>query len=162
MFKRKIGIRHILFNNYKLQNIHDINQIFEDKKNILKYKIVGKVIKFQDLKDLSHKNWPFNTLKHISRGGHYVYFRSGFKDLNFITKRNITTQFGREVIFENELKTNENFKRKISKLITKNPTLVPWQWQNMKFDENIVTTVNDAKNEMSIMKLNNLYDFKVV
>ena len=32
LYERKAGIKYIKYKDYKLENIHDINQIFEDKK----------------------------------------------------------------------------------------------------------------------------------
>ena len=38
LYNRKAGIKHIEYNNYKLENIHDINQIYESqiKKKMIK------------------------------------------------------------------------------------------------------------------------------
>ena len=32
LYNRKAGIKFVEYNNYKLENIHDINQIFESQK----------------------------------------------------------------------------------------------------------------------------------
>jgi len=162
LYNRKAGIKYIVFNNYKLENIHDINQIIETEKDLKKYKIVGKLLKIKNIQDLSPSKWPFNTLKHISKGGHYVFFRSRYQNLNFLTKHNFQTQFGREVVFENELITNKDFKKKIFKLSMEQPNLVPWRWQNLMFEESIIKTINDAKEEFKKLKLNEYFEFKVV
>ncbi len=162
LFNRKAGVKYVKFGKYKLENIHDINQIYETQEIVKKYKIIGKILKLKNLQNLSPEKWPFNTLKHISKGGHYVFFRSRYKDSSFLTKHNFQTQFGREVVFENELITNKNFKKKILELKIKNPNIVPWRWQNLIFEKNIISTIKDAKKTMGVMRLNNFYNFEVI
>ena len=46
LYNRKAGIKYIEYNNYKLENLHDINQIYEtlkDEKKSEKIKIIGKI-----------------------------------------------------------------------------------------------------------------------
>ena len=48
--KRKAGIEHIEYNGFKLENIHDINQIMNsDEKN--SYKITGKQLTYDNIKN---------------------------------------------------------------------------------------------------------------
>ena len=59
LYSRKAGIEHILYNNYKLENLHDINQIYEtiDKNNsTANIEVVGKIYKLNNIKNLDEKN----------------------------------------------------------------------------------------------------------
>lgn len=145
LYSRKAGIKHILFNGYKLENIHDINQIYESlnpKNKSKEIKIVGKIYNLNDIQNLDQTNWPTVTLKHIMKGGHYVFFRSDYKDASFLTTNNFQTQFGREVVFNNELNLDKNFlkeknKNKFNKEL--------WRWQNSLFEKNIIETMKIFK-----------------
>ena len=55
------------------------------------------------------------TFNHISKGGHYVFFRSDNFDTSFLTT-NFQTQLGREIVYNNELEVDENFKKEMVKL----------------------------------------------
>ena len=87
LYNRKAGIEYIEFNNYKLQNLHDINHIYEDiisnKEKSDEFKIVGKLFNINDIQNLSVQKWPTITLDHIKKGGHYVYFKVIFKNPHF-------------------------------------------------------------------------------
>lgn len=150
LYKRKAGIKSVLFQKYKLENIHDINQFMEEKKykEGIDYKVEGKLLKLDDLKDLKVDKWPLVTLNHIRKGGHYVYFKSEYINTSFLTKQNFQTQFGRQVVFENEMHLSKNFSEKISKLMDKNPMLEAWRWQSYFFEENIINTVNDTRKSL--------------
>ena len=150
LYKRKVGIKHIKFGNYKLENIHDINQFIESKEYKLNkdYEIDGKIFKLNDVKNLEVKKWPLITLNHIKKGGHYVYFDSGFQDSSFLTTENFQTQFGRQVIFDNEINLSEEFRNKIELILKKNPMLEPWRWQSLMFKNNIVETVNQNRRNL--------------
>lgn len=145
LYSRKAGIKHILFNGFKLENIHDINQIYESlnpKNESKEIKIVGKIYNLNDIQNLDQTNWPKVTLKHIMKGGHYVFFRSDYKDASFLTTNNFQTQFGREVVFNNELNLDKNFlkekkKNKFNKEL--------WRWQNSFFEKNIIETMKIFK-----------------
>ena len=92
LYDRKIGINYVSFNGYKLENLHDINQLFDDKELNLNQKkknqkkvnlkdkvdiiVNGKILSINDIKDLPVQKWPKITNKHINKGGHYVYFNS--------------------------------------------------------------------------------------
>lgn len=153
LYDRKAGIKHILYNNYKLENIHDINQIYEsiDKGNKnSEIKVIGNIYDLKDIKNLDHNSWPFITLKHIMKGGHYVYFKSDYDNPSFLTTNNFQTQFGRQVVFNNELSLEEEFKEKI-----KNQNIIEvWKWQNSMFEENILQTMKIAK--YGLLKLSEL------
>ena len=120
LYKRKAGIKYIKFGNHKLENIHDINQFMDDNDN-LDYEVVGKLFKIEDIKNLNYENWPLITLNHINKGGHYVYFKSDFKNSSFLTTHNFQTQFGRQVVYQNELALSKKFSSVINKIIKKNP-----------------------------------------
>ncbi len=154
LYNRKAGIKYIEFNNYKLENLHDINQIYENqiKKNDQKIKIVGKIYNLKDIQNLSVKGWPQNTLEHINKGGHYVYFDSGHENSSFLTTNNFQTQFGREVVFELEKKTNNKFSKLVEKIEKKNPSIEVWRWQNQMFEKQIVSTINNAREEFQTLK----------
>ncbi len=144
LYERKAGIKHIMYNNYKLENIHDINQIYENfkkensRENI---KIFGKIYKLKDVQNLNQNEWPFTTLKHIQKGGHYVYFRSDYLNSSFLTTNNFQTQFGRQVVYNNEIKLDKKFRIRMDK---KNINEI-WRWQNSMFEENILETMRIAK-----------------
>ena len=141
---RKAGIKSILFQNYKLENIHDINQFMEENEE-KDYEVEGKLLEFNDLKNLKEEEWPQVTLSHITKGGHYVYFKSDYLNASFLTTQNFQTQFGREVIFENEIQLSKSLRTQVDKLKANNPILEAWKWQNYLFEENILETVNSAR-----------------
>jgi diadenosine tetraphosphate (Ap4A) HIT family hydrolase len=159
LYNRKTGIEYIQYNNYKLQNAHDINHIYDElvlkKENNKEFKIIGKIFKINDIKNLTVKNWPSITLKHIKKGGHYVYFKSDFDGSSFLTTNNFNTQFGREVVYQNELNLNNKFKKKVKELINKNKNLNIWQWQHYTFENDILDSMKIAKTGLS--KLKNKY-----
>jgi len=157
LYDRKAGIKYIKFKNYKLENIHDINQFIESSKNNknLDFKIEGKILKADDIKDLPSEEWPKVTLPHINKGGHYVYFKSEFDDSSFLTTHNFQTQFGRQVVFENEKILDKSFKKKIEYINKNNQFLEIWRWQNCMFEENIIKTINSSKK--TLKKLENKY-----
>jgi len=156
LYNRKAGIEYIEYNNYKLQNIHDISHIYEDlisKKNKNKeFKIVGKLFKIKDIKNLKVKNWPSITLNHIKKGGHYVYFKSDFEGSSFLTTNNFETQFGREVVYQNELILNNQFKREVEDLENKNQNLSVWRWQHYTFEKDILHSMKIAKTGLEKLK----------
>ncbi len=149
LYNRKAGIEYIEYNNYKLQNLHDINHIYNDlisqKENNNEFKIVGKLFKLKDIQNLSVKMWPSVTKDHIKNGGHYVYFKSDFENSSFLTTNNFETQFGREVVYQNELILNNQFKREVEELENKNQNLNVWRWQHYTFEKNILHSMKIAK-----------------
>ncbi|MDA9150899.1 hypothetical protein N9N75_04390 [Candidatus Pelagibacter sp.] len=145
LFNRKAGIRSIKFKNYKLENLHDINQLYEEAMSKSEeYEIEGELLEIKDIQNLEYKNWPKITFNHISKGGHYVYFESDFENASFLTTYNFKTQLGREIVYNNENLVDDRFKN-LMKNINKNDFVNTWQWQNYMFEENIVETLNDAK-----------------
>ena len=167
LYNRKAGIEYIEYKNYKLQNIHDINQIYEDivskREKSNDYKVVGNLLKIDDVKNLSEDKWPHVTLDHIENGGHYVYFKSSYLNSSFLTKKNFQTQFGRQVIYENEMDLSFEFRSQINKLIDENKFLEPWKWQSCIFEENLIKTVNDMRNSLKNNKnsfLNEVHTFE--
>tara|TARA_B100000989_G_C19527612_1_gene467774 strand:+ start:2441 stop:3340 length:900 start_codon:yes stop_codon:yes gene_type:complete len=158
LFNRKAGIKSISLKGHKLQNIHDINQLYDeaikDEKN---YQIEGKLLKLRDIKNLKNEDWPIITYNHISKGGHYVFFRSDNDDSSFLTTNNFQTQLGREIVYNNELEVDENFKKEMVKL-NKNEFVNTWQWQNFMFEENIIETIEKSKKNLK--NFENLYNDK--
>ena len=163
LYNRKAGIEYIEYNKYKLQNLHDINHIYDDlikqKENNNEFKIKGKIFKLKDIQNLSVKNWPTITIDHINKGGHYVYFKSDFETSSFLTTNNFQTQFGREVVYQNELILNNQFKIEVDKLINKNQNLNVWQWQNYTFEQNILHAMKIAKNGIRDLKVKYKSDY---
>ena len=146
---RKSGIESVEVNGHKLENIHDIQQIMNSPDNN-KYKINGKQLNFDDIQnDLEHENWPISTREHVKRGGHYVYFNSAFKGTSFLTNKNFNTQFGREVVFDLEVKKNLQLKKFNSEQLEKNPYANVWKWQEFSFNENILETISNLKNPLT-------------
>ncbi len=145
LFNRKAGIKSITLDGHKLQNIHDINQLYhEATKDNKNYQIEGELLKLNGIQNLHHKEWPMITFKHISKGGHYVLFKSEYDESSFLTTNNFQTQLGREIVYYNELEVDENFKLEMAKL-NKNEFINTWQWQNFMFEENIIETIEKGK-----------------
>ena len=162
LYDRKAGIEYIKFGKYKLENFHDINQFFEDAKEEKnhEYEIVGKIFNIHDVKNLDVDEWPLVTLKHINKGGHYVYFRSEFSKSSFLTTKNFQTQFGRQVVYENELGLCDNFKSEIHNKIKNQKNFELWRWQNCLFEKNIIETVNKSKQDLNDYKTEFNLEFK--
>ncbi len=150
---RKAGIDYIVYKGYKLENKHDIESILQIVKNKKKeeseIKIVGKLFKLKDIQNLNHEKWPFISLPHVMKGGHYVYFNSNMKKSSFLTTHNFQTQMGREIVFKNEMRKNKKFERQINKFDNFSEK---WKWQNMIFEENILKTIIDAKKNLKSSK----------
>ena len=113
-----------------------------------KIKVVGKILKLGDIQNLSVKEWPLITIDHINKGGHYVFFDSGFID-PFLTTLNFQTQFGREVVFEIEKKSNKKFLNMVKKIEKESPHKEIWRWQNFLFEDKIIKTINDSKKQFT-------------
>jgi diadenosine tetraphosphate (Ap4A) HIT family hydrolase len=163
LYNRKAGIEYIEYNNYKLQNMHDISHIYDDlvskKEKSKEFKIVGKLFKIKDIKNLKVSNWPTITLNHIKKGGHYVYFKSDFDASSFLTTNNFETQFGREVVYQNELILNNEFKKKVTELKKNNQNLNVWQWQHYTFEKDILDSMKIAKAGLIKLKKKYLNEF---
>ena len=152
LFNRKAGISSISLNGHKLQNIHDINQLYEEAiKDNINYKIEGKLLKLKEIQNLQYEKWPMITFNHISKGGHYVFFNSEFKEASFLTTNNFQTQLGREIVYCNEVYIDKSFKDKMNKL-NNNKYLNTWQWQNFMFEENIIETIEKGKKNLKLFK----------
>ena len=152
LYNRKVGIKYIKYNNYKLENSHDIKQIYENNNNDKNIKIVGKIFNLKDIQNLPPEKWPLVTLDHINKGGHYVFFDTGEKNSSFITTHNFQTQFGREVVFEIEKKFNLNFKNEVDKIKKRDSSIEVWKWQDLMFEEKILSTIHDAQKEFESFK----------
>ena len=55
-------------------------------------------------------------------------------------------------MFEIEKKTNNKFSKLVEKIGKKNPSIEVWRWQNQMFENQIVSTINDAREEFQILK----------
>ena len=171
LYSRKAGIDYIEYKNHKLQNIHDINHIYEDlilnKENNNEFKIVGKILKKKDIQNLQVNEWPLVTLDHIKKGKHYVYFKSDYAESSFLTTHNFQTQFGREVVYNNELTLNSNFKDKAEQLKNKNQSLNVWQWQHYTFEEEILRSMKIVKSGLTNLQSKyykdySKFEFKII
>lgn len=160
LYNRKAGVKYIEYNNYKLENLHDINQIYENHKNTDKIKIVGDIMKIEDIQNLPVEDWPMITLNHITKGGHYVFFDSGDSGSSFLTTHNFQTQFGREVVFEIEKLLDKKFYSEVKKLEKSNPYIEVWRWQNYMFEEKIIKTIEDSRKMFKVLKKKFSEEFK--
>ncbi len=160
LYNRKAGVKYIEYNNYKLENLHDINQIYESHKSSDKIKIVGDILKIKDIQNLPVKEWPIVTLNHITKGGHYVFFDSGDDESSFLTTHNFQTQFGREVVFELEKLLDKKFNSEVKKMEKLNPYIEVWRWQNYMFEKKIVKTISDARKIFKTLNKEYLEEFK--
>ena len=164
LFNRKAGIEYIEYKNYKLENIHDINHIYDDiikkKDNKKEFKIIGKLFKLKDIKNLPIGKWPLITLKHVKNGGHYVYFKSDFNISSFLTTHNYETQFGREVVYQNELILNSEFRKFTTRILNKNKNTNIWRWQDYFFEKNILHSMKIAKSGLTKLKKKFENDYK--
>ena len=162
LYERKTGIEYIQYKDYKLENIHDINQLYENKENFKNndFKIVGEILQLNNIKNLSEQAWPKITYDHINKGGHYVYFKSDFENSSFLTTENFQTQFGRQVIFNNEKKLNKSFNNKVTNLKKHNNFFEVWKWQNCMFNENILDTIIKTKSGLKELKAELEEEFK--
>lgn len=160
LYNRKVGVKYIEYNNYKLENLHDINQIYESHKSSDKIKIVGDILKIKDIQNLPVKEWPMVTLNHITKGGHYVFFDSGDDETSFLTTHNFQTQFGREVVFELEKLLDKKFNSEVKKMEKLNPYIEVWRWQNYMFEKKIIKTISDAQKILKTLNKEYLEEFK--
>ena len=171
LYNRKTGIKYIEYKKYKLENQHDISHIYENliinRKKDKDFKIMGKLFKIKDIKNLSIKKWPLLVSEHVKRGRHYVYFKSEFDTASFLTTYNFNTQFGREVVYNIELILNNIFKKKVKELNNKNINLNIWQWQHYTFEKNILNSMKVAKTGLIKLKKKyqnefDLFDLKII
>ena len=157
--KRKAGIKHIEYNGYKLENIHDINQIMNSDEKY-SYKIIGKQLTYDNIKnDLDHKKWPTAPYDHVKKGGHYVYFNNYLQSSSFLTNRNFHTQLGREILFDVEINSNNELKKFYENETKKNVYSNVWKWQEFPFKKNMLKTMLDIA--PALLKIKNLPKAKV-
>jgi hypothetical protein len=154
LYKRKAGIKHVKIGKYILENLHDINQFMDDPdfESTSDIEIKGKLLNFKDIKNLKVKEWPSITLNHINKGGHYVFFGSDFDEASFLTTQNFQTQFGRHVVFENEMVLSEDFRNKITQISKDNPLIEAWKWQSCMFEKNVINSVNSTRKSLKELK----------
>ena len=163
LLKRKAGISSVEIAGNKLENIHDILEVMNSKDSS-SFKVNGKQLLYSDIfKDLNVNNWPVDARPHVLKGGHYVYFKSGSKESSFFTKNNFQTQLGRQIVYETEIETNEEFNNLSEKILNQNPYAELWRWQNYAFKENMLKTIHDLHPYMEeIEKGNSKFNFKTI
>ena len=160
LIKRRAGVKSIEFNGYKLENIHDINEILKSK-DLSSFKIEGKQLFFEDIKDdMDIKNWPISARKHVLKGGHYVYFETDNLNTSFLTKENFQTQMGRQIVFEVEVKKNKILNEYYNKIMEKNEYASIWRWQEFSFKENILKTMEDIIPSLQKVDTENEFKFQ--
>tara|TARA_B100002052_G_scaffold271633_1_gene272672 strand:+ start:1125 stop:2036 length:912 start_codon:yes stop_codon:yes gene_type:complete len=161
LIRRRAGISSVEFNDHKFENIHDITEIMNSSDKDL-YKINGKQLFYEDIKNLDVENWPFSTRPLVLKGGHYVLFKSSSPSISFLTNKNFQTQLGREIVFEVEKESNPEMSKLNEKILNKNSYANIWKWQEFSFKENIYSTMNDLIDPLQdIYKKDNKFNFKV-
>ena len=161
--KRKAGIKYIKYKGYKLENIHDINEIINSSSKG-SYKVFGKQLNYNDIKnDLNYSKWPLAAINHVKKGGHYVFFKVPSKIGSFLTNKNFNTQIGREIVCDIELRTNKKLKLFEKKTLVNNPYANLWKWQEFPFKDNMIITMRDMApflTEIRESTLAKIYNFK--
>lgn len=143
LHRRAIGNISIKIDELVLTHPEDI-KLFLNKKNNKKYKISGKFFKLNDIaSNKSIYDYPLINNKKIKKSKPYIYFNSGYKKSSFITLNDISTQLGREIIFNIDYFDQ----RKIEELVKKNKLNFSknkfyWRWQEELFKKNIILTMN--------------------
>ena len=77
-----------------------------------------------------------------------------------MTTHNFNTQFGRQVVFNNEKKLSNDFNSTVTKIQKDNKYLEVWKWQNCMFKNNIIDTIIKSKDALRDLKKNYLDEFK--
>ena len=153
--KRKTGIKSVEIDGYKLESIHDINEIM-NSSNSDSYKIDGKQLYYEDIcSNLDINNWIVSTRSHVGKGGHYVYFKTNSSSTSFLADKNFQTQLGRQIIFEIELQINPEIRNMNKKILENNSYANVWRWQEFAFNEGILKTMNDLVPAFIEIKNNN-------
>ena len=155
LVKRKTGIKSVEINGYKLESIHDIIEIM-NSSNSDSYKINGKQLYYEDISNnLDVNNWIVSTRSHVSKGGHYVYFKTNSSSTSFLTDKNFQTQLGRQIVFEIEVQINPEIRNMSKKILENNNYANIWRWQEFAFNESILKTMNDLIPAFIEIKNNN-------
>lgn len=161
LVNRRAGILSVEYRGYKLENIHDITQIMETSEKE-DYKINGKQLFYEDIKNLSVENWPFSAEDLVLRGGHYVFFKTSLSKVSFLTDKNFKTQLGREIVFETEKEMSQEMKIFCEKVYKKNMYSKIWRWQEFSFNENILSTIDGLIDPLQdLCKKNNKFNLTV-
>lgn len=142
LIRRRSGISSVEFDGHKFENIHDITEIMNGSEDGT-FKIHGKQLYYDDIKNLNINDWPFSTRKQVLKGGHYVFFKTHSSSSSFLTNKNFQTQLGREIVFEVEKVSNPMIAELNKKILEKNTYANIWKWQEFSFKENILKTMND-------------------
>ena len=142
LIRRRSGISSVEFDGHKFENIHDITEIMNGSEEGT-FKIHGKQLNYNDIKNLEVTDWPFSTRKQVLKGGHYVFFKTHSPSSSFLTDKNFQTQLGREIVFEIEKVSNPIITELNKKILEKNTYANIWKWQEVSFKENILQTMHD-------------------
>ena len=137
--KRAAGINKIEYKNNIFNNVHDISTIISFNDN---YKVVdGSLLKIENLKN-SKINFK-DKRDELLLKQQYINFNLYNKNLGFCTDHYLGTQFGREMLYEFYLQSDEKIKDTFNQLSRSNPTKLIWRWQDYMFEDNIIKTMND-------------------
>ena len=79
-------------------------------------------------------------------------FGSDFDEASFLTTQNFQTQFGRHVVFENEMALSEEFRNKITQISKDNPLIEAWKWQSCMFEKNVIKSVNSTRKSLKELR----------
>ena len=142
--KRAAGINKIEFKNHTFNNVHDISTIINFNDD---YKVIdGSLLKIENLvsSKISFKDYRYELLLKQQ----YINFNLYGKNLGFCTDHYLGTQFGREMVYEFYLQSDEKTKDIFNQLSRSNPGKLIWRWQDYMFEDNIIKTMRDfSENE---------------
>ena len=145
--------------NSIFNNVHDISTIINFSSS---YKIIdGSLLKFEDLKK---NRLNFNEKRHeLLQKQQYINFNIYEKDLGFCTDHYLGTQFGREMVYEFYLQSEEKIKNEFNQLSRSNPTKLIWRWQDYMFEDNIIKTMRDfSENEKDFFNKEEAFQYKFI
>lgn len=163
--KRNIGNIEIKFADHILKNPADIDYFFKNKSTNKKlYKVSGRIFKLKDiLSNIKPDNYPSNLVKNLNLKP-YIYFNVDNLKSSFITFNDISTQFGREILFNIDYGKKINLIKFLKKNNIKyNENHNYWKWQEFNFDHKIRETIVKFAKHMIKEKSNNnkkLYNLK--
>ncbi len=143
LFRRAIGNITIKIDELVLTHPDDIKLILNKKDN-KKYKMTGKFYKLNDIvSNHSIYDYPLINNKKIKNSKPYIYFNSGYVESSFITFNDISTQFGREIIFNIDYFDQTKIKALLKKnKLNFSKNKLYWRWQDELFRKNIILTIH--------------------
>ena len=157
--KRAAGINKIEFKNNIFNNVHDISTIINFNDS---YKIIdGSLLKVEDLKE---NKFNFKEKRNeLLLKQQYINFNLYKKDLGFCTDHYLGTQFGREMVYEFYLQSEERTTNEFNQLSRSNPTKLIWRWQDYMFEDNIIKTMRDfSENEKDFFNKEEAFQYKFI